>query len=389
MKEVLITTFTYPPQQNGVAEVVCAHAEGLARRGYRVTVATARDDRRAPPGPTDQPHVLSFAVSGSANPRVGCHGEVRAYQDAVAAFDGDVIFCHCWQIWSTDLAVAAFPRSRARKVMVSHGFNAHILPPGLRFPRGFLTWIAWQPYVRRLPAMMRMFDHLVFLSGTSMAAHFHDRRVADRIGLTAWTAIPNGADPRSFSDAPCDFRARHGIGEGPLLLHVGYYDPVKNQALALRAFAGLARGDATLVLIGPDLNAYARRLQGEWKQRGAPGGVLFLDRLSKPEIRAAYHAADVLICSSVTETQPLAVLDAMAAGIPFVSTDVGSVSELPGGRIVRSAREMTNALRALLDHPEEKRRLADEGHSACLSTYNWEAILDRYEDLIAAVCGRR
>jgi glycosyltransferase involved in cell wall biosynthesis len=50
--------------------------------------------------------------------------------------------------------------------------------------------------------------------------------------------------------------------------------------------------------------------------------------VSSEELRALYRAADVFLLTSVEESSPIAIVEAMAAGKPIVATDVGGVSEM-------------------------------------------------------------
>src|SRR5216684_1294712 len=102
---ILVTAFTFAPQVNGVAEVVGVHVEHLVRRGHEVTVATGFDPARIVAPETNQnPCVAHFKISGTGNLRSGFRGEIKEYQDFIRRWKGDIIMCHCWQSWTTDLA---------------------------------------------------------------------------------------------------------------------------------------------------------------------------------------------------------------------------------------------------------------------------------------------
>jgi glycosyltransferase involved in cell wall biosynthesis len=67
--------------------------------------------------------------------------------------------------------------------------------------------------------------------------------------------------------------------------------------------------------------------------------------------------------------------------MPFISTDVGCVGDLPGGRVVRSQGEMARAIRDLLGDEPGRKALGVAGRTACESTYNWPSVIDAYETL--------
>jgi len=104
--------------------------------------------------------------------------------------------------------------------------------------------------------------------------------------------------------------------------------PVKRLDRLIRACAALETGalggqPVFLVMVGD--GEQAAELRALAQSAAPPGGhVIFPGHLSDPA--QAYSAFDVLALSSASEQQPVSVLEAMAAGLPIVSTDVGDVA---------------------------------------------------------------
>ena len=67
----------------------------------------------------------------------------------------------------------------------------------------------------------------------------------------------------------------------------------------------------------------------------------------------AYRAADLFVLSAKAETQPIVLLEAMASRTPWLATDTGCVSELPGGVVVRSEDELVEKMRELASSPAD------------------------------------
>jgi glycosyltransferase involved in cell wall biosynthesis len=378
--KILLTTFTFAPEGNGVAEVVTAHARGLAELGHEVEVITAFNETRKPkhcPGVTVH-QFKAFEGGRALKP-----GEIPGYQALVGQFAGDIIVSHCWGAWSTDCSLPVIAGHKAIKIFVSHGYSAHKWYPYRRFPWGIPSWLQGLPYVLTTIKALGIYDHIVFLSSRTDWGRYFDGRLVKWLRRPSSSVIPNGTYPQPSRENGALFRAELGIN-GFLALHVGGYYDRKNQPLALRAFvkAGLERG--TLVFVGNEINEYARSLR-ELNVRINPDPerlrVLFLEKQSRDQIRAAYSAADLFILPSKEETQPLVVLDAMAAGTPFISTDVGSVSELPGGLIAKNEPEMAALISRLAREMSLRTRLGNEGFNAASTRYNWNAVIDQYESL--------
>jgi glycosyltransferase involved in cell wall biosynthesis len=390
--KILITSFTFPPQANGVAEVARTQSAGLAARGHEVTVATGFDAARSPADSPPGVTVRQFRVSGAGNIRGGCRGETAAYGQFIASYEGDIILCNCWEIWATDAAIPFFRASKARKAIVSHGFGAHLWHPCRRFAWGLGQWLFAQPYVLRLPKMMRAFDRLIFLSSRCDAGRFFDHSVARRFFSDRISIMPNGVHLSALENARADFRQRWNIATKHLLLNVAYYSALKNQLATLRDFMRANRPDATLVFIGSEFNGYSAAMRNFYESgraRFPRAEVVFLEKIPRETINSAYRAADLFLLSSIRETQPLAILDAMACGVPFVSTPVGCVSDLPGGWVVASGKKTTQAIHDLLDRPGLRLQLGEEGRAACRAKYDWKNVLADYERVLAATCHQR
>jgi glycosyltransferase involved in cell wall biosynthesis len=389
--KILFTTFTFAPDRNGVAEVVGAQANGLAHRGHDVTVATAYNKSRMYDG-TPRVRIAEFRIPSHLH-RPGTaeeFHELRRYRKFLADFECDVIISHCWRAWPTDFALAALSRHRARKVFVSHGYTAHRWFPRRAAGWGLGNWLRGLPYIFQTFRALRVYDHIVFLSPRADWNRFFDRRLVDWFGRPPASAIPNGTYPEQFKHPPQLFRHQFGIRDF-LVLCVSSYLPDKNQELVLRAFLRANLPPATLVFIGPEFNQYTEWLQKLARQRnGEPSlrRVLFLEKQSPEMIRAAYRAADLFALSSKGETQPLVILDAMAAGLAFLSTDVGCVSEFPGGEIANSEKHMSELMARLASDAKWRKELGEDGLQAVATRYNWSRVLDQYDTLLTTLASK-
>ena len=148
-------------------------------------------------------------------------------------------------------------------------------------------------------------------------------------GAEPEAAIRNGIDTAAFRrpGARQRWRAGHGFKDTDfLVVCVGRLDPQKNPLALIEAFARAFRGDARgqLLLAGDgSLKEAALRRAVEL---GMAAKVHFLGM--QGEVADLLSASDVFALSSDWEGTPLAVMEAMAAGLPVVATAVGGVPEL-------------------------------------------------------------
>lgn len=149
-------------------------------------------------------------------------------------------------------------------------------------------------------------------------------------GIPGCRVIPNGIPTDLYAHPKTprgEWRAREGFGKSEVLFAcVARFAPQKNHSLLLHAFAEGPAGDrnAHLLLIGDGV--LREQLETHAKNLGLSEQVRFLGvRSDIPDILGA---ADVFALSSDFEGNPLSVMEAMAAGLPIVSTAVGGVPDL-------------------------------------------------------------
>ena len=180
------------------------------------------------------------------------------------------------------------------------------------------------------------------------------------------------------------FRTRYEIARSATVyLFVGRLVKDKGVDLLLRAFADLSSAEpAVLVLVGDGAERKRLAMLSSTVRR-----VIFCGRLSGRDLLGAYAAADVFVLPSLYEPWGLVVNEAMAAGLPVISSDsVGSVSDLviegTTGIIFRSGDE-NSLLSAMQRMAADKTLRRNFGCSAQLHIAAW-SIERQAERIVAA-----
>jgi len=195
--------------------------------------------------------------------------------------------------------------------------------------------------------------------------------------------IPNGIDCAQF-----DGRSRmvEPPGNGVVIGTVAALRPEKNISRLLHAFSRVAtRRAARLVIVGdgPDL-AELRRLAGEL---GLMAQVEFVGHAERPE--EYYGGFDIFALSSDTEQMPLAIIEAMAAGLPIAATDVGDTSAMVADvnrALVTGcdADALANSLQQLVADREKRDRLGAANRKKARRLYDQEEMFGAYSWLFRA-----
>ena len=176
--------------------------------------------------------------------------------------------------------------------------------------------------------------------------------------------IPNGVDCDRFrpdEPAALAFRARHGLGDRPILVAVGALEVEKRWDLLLESLALLPAPAPPLVLCGSGaledtLRALARRLGVDAR---------FVGQLDAAQLVGAYNAATCVVHTRPDEVFALALIEALACGRPVLASDGGGTGELLGDAGVLAPPEQPRAFaRQLTDLLSDPGRLATLGAAA-------------------------
>lgn len=191
------------------------------------------------------------------------------------------------------------------------------------------------------------------------------------------------------SEAVEAVRGRYGLGK-PYVLFVGTIEPRKNLGALLEAFAGLPeelRREFELVTAGPagwKEFALVRRL------RAAADGVRYLGYVPEADLPGLTAGATVFAYPSLYEGFGFPVAQAMAAGVPVITSDGSSLPEITAGAAVlvdpRSVSELRAALQRLLETPGRRASLAKRGAEVARN-YRWESCARRSLAFFQRVAG--
>jgi glycosyltransferase involved in cell wall biosynthesis len=207
--------------------------------------------------------------------------------------------------------------------------------------------------------------------------------------------IPNGIPTDEYAPNPdtrAQWRQAHGIKpRATVVTHIGRFAFQKNHALLVEAFAQV-RADAPLYLLlvgGGELeNAVREQVAG----LGLQGRVRFLG--VRADVADILRASDVFVLSSRWEGNPMSVMEAMAAGLPVVSTAVGGVPELvregATGLLVSSedAGALAQAMQALVDDPVRRQAMGAAARQHAIAHFDIRHTVRMYEELYESLLRR-
>ena len=373
--KVGIVTQSYYPRYGGVTENVHNTALELRRRGHDVTIITGRfRDRREPEAGCGVERVGTNVLvpfnQAFVDLTVGL-GLRRRLRALLRAGDFDVVHIH--NPTAPTLPLLAIEEARGATVGTFHSTVGRSL-----LQDAFRDWL--DRAAARLDARIA-----VSRTAEASARLYHPGE---------YHVIPNGVDVERFQPGLEPFERWRDPARVNLLF-VGRLDPrkgVQHLLAAMPEVVARTRGRARLLIVGN--SALRPRLE-----RGVPAAlrphIHFLGHVPSADLPRWYATGDVFVSpASGNESFGIVLLEAMAAGVPVVATDI------PGYRSVIQPGEnaeafppgdvgaLARALVRLVDDPARRAELARRGRSRALE-FAWPRVIDRIEGVYRQVLERR
>jgi phosphatidyl-myo-inositol alpha-mannosyltransferase len=360
LKIGIVSPYGYP-HPGGVNEHVRFTYEAMTRMGHDVWIITSKYGRER----ESEGHVIRLGT-GWAAPANGSVGRVtlglrfkRQAREVLEAQRFDVLHFH--EPFVPFLSPTVLDQSRTINIATFHAFGG--------FSPSY--WIG-KRFAGRLAARL---DGRIAVS--SAARHFISRYFPGEYRI-----IPNGVDIDRFADAEPYEELRDGTLN---ILFVGRFEERKGLIHLLKAYHRLRKRkvDARLLVIGagPKLREYKRYV-------GLRGirDVEFLGRVSDEE-KVRYFASADIYCAPNTgqESFGIVLLEAMAAGVPIVASDIHGfkrvVERNVQGILVepRNPRALAAALYRLARDPDLRHEMGEAGRARA-PEFSWERVTERIVD---------
>lgn len=210
-----------------------------------------------------------------------------------------------------------------------------------------------------LREFMQKCQHIVIPSESIREILVRDYGLQER-----FTVIPTGIDLEPYQCADRQsLRKEQGWQDETVLISVGRLAAEKNWDTLLHAFARVysQHPDSRLVLIG---DGPARgSLQTLASELGIAERVTFAGALPFSEVPCHLKAADLFTFASVTETQGLVTIEAMAAGLPIVAVNASGTRDIvehgkQGFLVENDAEALAKGIEKLLADPQRRKRFS-------------------------------
>jgi glycosyltransferase involved in cell wall biosynthesis len=374
MRVALVAEFPAAPDRvvGGVQAVVARLARALVRRGMDVHVVSF-ELGRARPGvdEVDGVTVHRFPQARRFGNVTFGRAERRGTAQCLRKIHPDVVHAHLLGPAALGAVESGFPC-----VATAHG----ILREEGRLEQGGVKRIRAWARAEAEDKSLRSLRHLILSS-----PYVHERFGARLAGLSTYD-IENPVDDAFYRIAPG--------GDPRVVLVPARLIPRKDPGTLLEAASRLAKSGEELRIRftgAAEEPSFLDALQRRVRELGLEGRIEFLGPIPFSRLLQEMEGAGIIALTSLEETSPLAVMEAMASARPVVATEVGGTRHLvetgSSGWIVpsRDPEAVARGLSSLFADPSRARRFGERGRTIARSRFHVDAVVERTLGVYSAV----
>lgn len=306
-------------------------------------------------------------------------GHARRFARALRQAIRDYDLVHIHELWHYP-GYVAFRSARTWKKPYIVTIHGELSTRSLE-QKSFKKWVYMTAIQRRILQCAATLQVNTKAEACQIRALGFDRPVA---------TIPNGISLEGFQDLPprSAFFERFGDLSGKrIILFLGRIHPQKGLDVLAKAFGEIARvrDDVCLVVAGPNEGGYRSQVETILRPSGALSRTVFTGMLRGADKLAAYSVADIFVLPSYSEGFSMAILEALAAGIPVVISqecNFPEVVEAGAGLVVDPDPEQLRvALTNLLDRHDVKAQMGQRGQDLISHHYTWDSVAARLREV--------
>jgi Glycosyltransferase len=342
----------YHPIVNGVVRSVASFRETLMKQGHNVFVFAQSDGNYK----DNEPFIFRYPSLPLPLGDISAAIPVSSFVDQLLpALKLDVIHTH-HPILLGQTAVRKAAELGLPLVFTFHTQYweyTHYIP----FPQEVIQEFLKNAVHKWLKEFMQKCQHIIIPSESLKDFLVQEYGLEER-----YTVVPTGTNLEPFLNADGKaLRKEKGWQDETILISVGRLAPEKNWETLLQAFAKvyLEHPGLRLVLIGDGPSKES--LQTLASELGIAERVTFTGSIPFEEVPAYLKAADAFSFASITETQGLVTIEAMAAGLPVVAVDGSGTRDIvedgkQGYLVENDADALAKGLNQLLSDPGQMKR---------------------------------
>ncbi len=369
---------------DGVQFVTQYLAEGLNQKGHHVTVVT-NFYQELTKAFEEEYHGVVIKRFEMGTKHTFHYGDKKAYVAMIKELAGqnDIMVNVCTQCAPTDFLLDSLDEIKIPKVLYLHSmmdfqYHKDDFKTCKAFARKIFENVRWKIYYHHNKHNFLKYDIVTQLHEKDYATDFF----LQQYGIHS--AIMENAAEDSFFDDSVDDSV---VVPQKYLINVSNYLERKNQEKGMELFlkANISP-ECELLFIGSGKNAYYEHLTQKYAKycQNNPNAkkVRFLYGIPRNQIATYVKKASAYLMTSRWEAFPISLVESMAAGTPFISSDVGIVKYLSGGKVCHTDAEMIQWIEKLMTDDTTNQALGNAGKTEAQKRYSIHDKVDAFEKLL-------
>lgn len=368
--KVVVTAAGLSADVGGPARTVPALCKALSKLGVKVELCTVGNSLEAGAGGSDGDYVTTAVMTSATKYRPMAWAKefcLRVRQAIETSAEPTVLYDVGLWLPSNHF-VAKIARGTRTPLIISP--RGMLSARALRVAR-LKKKVAWQVYQKRDLAAARV----LHATSESEAEDIRSLGSKQRIAV-----IPNG------THFPAEIVRVARNSEPRTVLFLSRLHPIKGLADLVNAWARVRPVGWRAVIVGPDENNYRREIERLVASFGLEAVFEFAGPTSDVGKWKFYEAADLFVLPSHSESFGLAIAEALASGVPVITTDATPWKEIEekraGWRIAPGADALTLALdEATRCSDTELKEMGERGREFVCLRFSWDTVALKMADL--------
>lgn len=383
----LFISENYFPNVSGVPVVVKYLAERLVEMKYDVGVLTRNVEG------TSSEEILNGVTIYRKNVYYDIlknyKGDKERFVEFIRFYNADINIFEGGSVITTDIVLPYLKSIDGIKILHSHGFSRLLLKPFEKMSTlkntlgNTYNFFRWKNYFRNfLPQYINDFDIVFCLSEIDSSYDYLTKIYNKNVNI-----IGNSADDMFFSKCDSNLIDKYVKLKNPsYFLSVANYAAVKNQIGIMEQYFKSGILDHDIVFIGRDKNYYYDALVKQFnifQEKYGKRNVHFLLNVDRNDIPSIVEGAKLYLVGSTAEGYSISIIESMSKGVPFISTNVGNASLLPGGIVIDNIQDMHKKIAELLSDKDLYDKLSENGKNYAYTECRIQSSTNKLLKLIA------
>lgn len=372
----------YYPTKGGVQNVTKYLAEGLAKENDVSVITLGKGNEKL-----NNVNIVRFNIW--KNKLKKYFGEIEDYKKYIMDLDSDYIIFECCETITFNILLPYLTKIKGKKILHAHGCYGRTL-----------KLFKWKENIKKTIGntynylYYKYYYYPVFLKkyindiDATISLHENDS------GLSYFNKnfngekyfLGNAADDMFFENEIYENSDFDFLENKKYFISVANYRNIKNQIGILKEYLKIEkRNEYAMVFIGAKKTDYYNKLLKYSKNCNKGCKVYILDNVDRMFIPKLIKNAYIYLVGSTYEEFSVSLIEAMAEGVPFISTNVGNANQLPGGITIDNIKCMSSSINELIINKNKYEKLCNNGKIYAYDNCRIDKCVKKLEEILISI----